>query len=724
MSRRYIEFLSFTYLRGPSLWTYRPVVEALVDIGDLEECPSDTVPGLPERLTALLPGLVEHRCSYGERGGFLRRVEEGTWPAHMLEHVTVELQNLAGMTGGFGRARSTSTRGVYKVMVRAWHEEVTRTALHLGRDLLMAAIDPDTHGPFDVAAAVAALRELADDLLLGPSTQNIFDAATAKDRRVPAIRLNEGNLVQLGYGARARRIWTAETDATSAIGADIARDKDLTKRLLADCGLPVPQGVRVDSPEAAWTAAQTIGLPVVLKPLDGNHGRGVSVDLSTSADVKAAYGVAEREGTGVICERFVRGVEHRLLVVGGQMLAAARGEEAWVTGDGRTCVTDLIDAQLNSDPRRGLNEDYPLNMIRIEYDPAVALELERQGLIGESIPAEGRRVLIQRNGNVAFDCTDEVHPETAAIVVRAARCVGLDIAGIDLVAEDISRPLGPQGGAIVEVNAGPGLIMHLRPAAGLPRPVGRAIVDYLFPDGADGRIPVVGISGTRGKTRVARILDEILNRAGRRVGLACSDGLFVERRPLAGGDCAHWGPAQRLLINPEVEVAIIENGPEAMLREGLAYDRCQVGVITNIDPSQIPVDGYVDSPERLCLLLRTQVDVVLPTGLAVLNAADPLVAAMAPLCDGEVILFAADPAESLLAAHLGGGGRALSVAAGQVVLLGAGPAEAVADLADLGSAGAGVDLDSLLAAVAGAWAMGLTAEAIRDGVASVKLNCG
>lgn len=716
MSKRFIEFLSFVHLRGPSLWTYRPVVEALVDIGDLEECPSDTLPGFPERLHALLPGLVEHRCSYGERGGFLRRVDEGTWPAHILEHVTVELQNLAGMTGGFGRARSTSTRGVYKVIVRAWHEAVTRTALHLGRDLLMAAMDPEDYGPFDVAAAVATLRDLADDLLLGPSTQNIFDAATAKDRRVPAIRLNEGNLVQLGYGARGRRIWTAETDATSAIGADIARDKDLTKRLLADCGLPVPQGVRVDSPATAWTAAQAIGLPVVLKPLDGNHGRGVSVDLSTSSDVEAAYVVAEREGSGVICERFVRGVEHRLLVVGGKMLAAARGEEAWVTGDGQATVAELIDAQINSDVRRGLTEDYPLNMIRIEEDPAVALELERQGLSGEGVPAEGLRVLIQRNGNVAFDCTDEVHPETAATVARAARCIGLDIAGIDLVATDIAKPLGPQGGAIVEVNAGPGLIMHLRPAEGLSRPVGRAIVDYLFPDGADGRIPVVGISGTRGKTRVARLLDEILGRAGRRVGLACSDGLFVERRLLDGGDCAHWDPAQRLLTNPEVEVAIIENGPEAMLREGLAYDRCQVGVIANIDPSQIPADGYVDSPERLCLLLRTQVDVVLPTGLAVLNAADPLVAEMAPLCDGEVIFFAADPGHPVLAAHLGGGGRAVSLRGSTLVLLGPeGMEAAVAGIDATADAG---QVDSLLAAVAAAWALGLGAEAIRDGLAS------
>ncbi len=713
-----IQFLRFVHLRGPNIWTYKPVLEAWVDIGALEDSPSDSIPGFPERLAALLPGLVEHRCSYGERGGFLRRLVEGTWPAHIMEHVTLELQNLAGMPGGFGRARSTSQRGIYKVAVRAWHEDVTRAAFHLGRDLLLCAMDPETYGPGDAATAVTTLHDMAESLLLGPSTQSIVDAATAKDRRIPAIRLNEGNLVQLGYGARARRIWTAETDATPAIAEAIAGDKGMTKRLLAACGLPVPPGLEVDSPAAAWEAACAIGLPAVVKPVDGNHGRGVSVDLRDRPDVEAAYEVAAKEGRGVLVERFVSGTEHRLLVVGGAVVAAARGEEAWVTGDGRSTVAELIEAQINSDPRRGLTEDYPLNIIRMETDPAVALEVQRQGLSRDAVPEDGRRVLIQRNGNAVYDCTDLVHPGTAAIAVRAARVVGLDIAGIDLVVDDIARPLGPQGGALVEVNAGPSLITHLKPADGEPRLVGRAIVDHLFPAGDLGRIPVVGIAGSGGLTPVARLVAWLLAQDGREVGLACAVGLYLGDQCLDPGDCAHWDPAQRLLINPLLAAAVIENGMQAMLSEGLAYDRCQVGVLTHIDPDRLPDDGYVDSPERLCALMRTQIDVVLPGGAAVLNAADPLVAEMAPLSDGEVLFFSTDPEDPVLVAHRAAGGRAVTLGAGRVLLGQGADATQVAELRDLTWMGDQPQAaEALLAAVAAAWALGLTADQIREGLA-------
>jgi hypothetical protein len=493
-----IEFLRFVHLRGPNIWTYRPVLEAWVDIGDLEDCPSDSIPGFPERLAALLPGLVDHRCSYGERGGFLRRLVEGTWPAHIMEHVTLELQYLAGMPGGFGRARSTAKRGVYKVTVRAWHEDITRTAFHLGRDLLLAAMAPQTYGPCDVSAAVTTLHGMADALLLGSSTQSIVDAATAKDRRIPAIRLNAGNLVQLGYGARARRIRTVETDATPAT-------------------------------------------------------------------------------------------------------------------------------------------------------------------------------------------------------------------------------------AVVEVNAGTSLIMHLKPAAGEARPVGRAIVDHLFPLGDLGRIPVIGIAGSRGTTPVARLIAWLLRRDGRQVGLACSQGLFLGTQCIDPGDCAHWDPAQRLLVNPTCEVAVIENGRDAMLFEGLAYDRCQVGVLTNIDPTLLPDDGYVDSPERLCALMRTQVDVVLPGGAAVLNAADPLVAEMASLSDGEVIFFAADPAHPVVLAHRAAGGRALTLSAGRVMLGQGGHETAVAELRVLPWTRAGTcphQVDNLIAAVAAAWALDLSPEQIREGIAGFDPGAG
>jgi len=525
-----IEFLKIVPLRGPNIWTYRPVLEAWVDIGDLEDSPSNTLPGFYERLSSWLPALIEHRCGVGERGGFLQRVREGTWPGHILEHVTLELQNLAGMQSGFGKARSTSVRGVYKVVVRSRHEEVSRACLYAARDLIMAAIEDR---PFDMPVTVAHLRDLADSLCLGPSTACIVDAAT--DRHIPSIRLTEGNLVQLGYGARSRRIWTAETDQTSAIAESISSDKDLTKNLLQTCGVPVPEGRLVDSPEDAWKAAEEIGVPIVVKPRDGNHGRGVSTELMTREEVEAAYPLALGEGSGVIVERFVRGNEHRLLVVGGRLVAAARGESASVVGDGRSTLIELIDTQINTDPRRGTTEDYPLNVILVDKDPAVRLEITRQGFTPDAIPPLGAEVMIQRNGNVAFDVTDLVHPDVAATVSLAARIVGLDIAGIDLVAEDISRPLDEQRGAIVEVNAGPGLLMHLKPASGEPRPIGRAIVDSLFPEGENGRIPIVGITGTNGTNLVARLVASLLHLSGKTVGLACSDGFTMTNDRLKRG---------------------------------------------------------------------------------------------------------------------------------------------------------------------------------------------
>ncbi|MDB5612611.1 MAG: cyanophycin synthetase [Devosia sp.] len=350
-NKKTIEIINTMALRGPNIWTYRPIIEAWVDIGDLEDSPSNTIPGYYERLTGMLPGLVEHRCGVGEPGGFLQRLREGTWPAHIMEHVMIELQNLAGVQTGFGKARETSTRGVYKVVVRARHEHVSRLALTSARDLVMAAMEDR---PFDVAAAVQEMRELADSVALGPSTACIVEAAN--DRRIPSIRLNEGNLVQLGYGARQRRIWTAETDGTSAIAEGISSDKDLTKSLLASCGVPIPEGRVVDSEEDAWEAAEEIGTPVVVKPTDGNHGRGVSTDLNTRSEIDAAYRLARDEGSDVIVEKFIRGNEHRLLVVGGRMVAAARGEAAAVVGDGTSTIAQLIDSQINTDPRRGTTE--------------------------------------------------------------------------------------------------------------------------------------------------------------------------------------------------------------------------------------------------------------------------------------------------------------------------------------------------------------------------------
>lgn len=711
MKKKYIDIVDVLSLRGPNIWTYPPVLEAWVDIGELEDFPSNLIPGFPERLESWLPTLVEHRCSYEARGGFLRRLHEGTWPAHILEHVTLELQNLAGLPGGFGKAREMSQRGVYRVVVSAWHEKVTRAALYAARDLVMAAIEDR---PFDVQAAIDELHELVQRHYLGPSTACIVTAA--EERLIPAIRLCEdSNLVQLGYGARQRRIWTAETDRTGAIAESISRDKDLTRQLLQACGIPVPEGAIVASREQAWEAAQDIGLPVVVKPSDGNHGRGVFTDLRTREEIDTAYAVACEEGSDVIVERFIPGLEHRLLVVGGRMVAAARGMEAWVTGDGASTIAELIETQLNSDPRRGRSEHHPLNPVRL--DSAARLEIARQGFQADSVPPADTRVLIQRNGNVAFDVTDLVHPSVAEHVCLAARVVGLDIAGVDLVVRDISRPLEGQGGALVEVNAGPGLLMHLRPADGQARPVGEAIVEHLFPDGDRGRIPVVGIAGSHGKTAVARLVAHLLQLNGLRVGLACSTGLYMDGRALERGDAAHWEPARRVLRHRTVDAAVFENGNRMILTEGLAYDRCQVGVVTDLEPALTLPDLSIETLEQLVNVVRTQVDVVLPEGAAVLNGADETVAALARLCDGEVLLFGLDEGVPALAAHLAQGKRAVFVADGWIVLAEGQvrtpllPADAVAQDTRIPRT-----LEQTLAAVGAGWALGLSPAALRAGL--------
>jgi cyanophycin synthetase len=715
-----MEFLNSLSLRGPNIWTYRPVIEVWLDIGILEDSPSNTLPGFCERLTAWMPTLGEHRCGIGEPGGFLERLREGTWPGHILEHVTLELQNLAGMQTGFGKTRSTGVRGVYKVVVRSRNEQVTRAALQAGRDLVLAAIHDK---PFDVAATVARLHEMVDSLCLGPSTACIVDAAT--ERGIPSIRLTEGNLVQLGYGARQRRIWTAETDQTSAIAEGISSDKDLTKSLLSACGVPVPEGRIVDSPADAWAAAEDIGVPVVVKPIDGNHGRGVSTELMSREEVEAAYPIADAEGSEVIVERFVRGNEHRLLVVGGRLVAAARGETLLVTADGRATIRQLIDAQINTDPRRGSGENFPLNVILLDRDPAIRLELERQGYGADSVPAQGCRVLIQRNGNVANDVTDEVHPDVAATVSLAARIVGLDIAGIDLVAQDISRPLAEQGGAIVEINAGPGLLMHLKPAEGKPRPVGKAIVDNLFAGGESGRIPVVGISGTDGKSLTARLVARLLHLRGDYVGLACAEGLYFAQRQVDQRDCANWKCAQKVLLNRSVEAGVIENSCDTILAEGLGYDRCQVGVITNIDAARHFGKFYIETAEQVCNVLRTQVDVVLSDGVAVLNADDALVAQMAGHCDGEVIFFSRHAAPELITTHLQKGGRAVVVRDGCIVLAGSDGQTALIELGHVSMLGKSKDavvMDSVLAAVAAAWALNISPVLMRAGLTTFEVK--
>jgi cyanophycin synthetase len=705
-----IKFLRVSHLRGPNIWTYRPVIEAWLDIGELEDYPSHTIPGLYERLTAWLPGLVEHRCGVGTVGGFLERLREGTWAGHVLEHVVLELQNMAGMRTGFGKTRGAGQPGIYKMAFRTREEVVGRAALEAGRELLLAAIN-DT--PFDMKANVAALTELVDRRCLGPSTGHIVDAAI--ERRIPQIRLTEGNLVQLGHGAAQRRIWTAETDRTGAIAEGIASDKDLAKSLLASCGVPVPEGAVVRSAAEAWEEAQDIGLPVVLKPIDGNHGRGVTLNLMTEADVTAAYEIASREGdsAAVLVERFVTGNEHRLLVVGSRLVAAARGESLWVTGDGASTVLALCDSQINTDPRRGPTEEFPLNPVNV-LDKEIQLDLKRQGMTPQSVPPAGQKVLIQMNGNVSDDVTDIVHPSVAHAAALAARVVGLDIAGIDLVCEDISRPLEEQRGAIIEVNSSPGLLAHIKPASGTPRNVGKAIIDHLFAEGETGRIPVVGVTGTLGTSLVSRLVGCLVGLTGKHVGVANGEGLYLDARQVTAGDNMRFEAGQRLLINRSVQAAVFESNARTILNEGLAYDKCTVGVVTDMEAGDLS-EFYIHDQKALANVIRSQVDVIVPEGTAVLNAARPEVVALAELCDGRVIFYALDEQHAVLAHHRGAGERVAFVRDGRIVLAeGATETELLA-LVKIKPVTA-KHPESLLAAVAAAWALEVPADLICAGL--------
>ena len=707
-----IKFLRITYLRGPNIWTYRPVLEAWLDIGELEDYPSNLLPGFTTRLTTWLPGLIEHHCGVGYHGGFIERLNEGTWAGHILEHVVLEVQSLAGMKTGFGKTRSTGGHGVYKMAFRTRDDVVGRAALEVAHRLLMAAINDE---PFDLPAAVAKLTDMVDRLCLGPSTAHIVDAAT--DRRIPSIRLTDGNLVQLGYGAAQRRIWTAETDRTSAIAEGIASDKDLTKTLLSSCGVPVPEGAIARSAEAAWEEAEDIGLPVVVKPIDANHGRGVSLNLTTEAEVKAAYRIASEEGESrsVLVERFITGSEHRLLVVGRKVVAAARGESLWVTGDGRQNVAELCDSQINIDPRRGESEEFPLSPVLPRESDENKLQLERQGLTPDSVPPAGQKVLIQVNGNVADDVTDLVHPDVAHAAALAARVVGLDIAGVDLVCDDISRPLAEQRGAIIEVNASPGLLAHTKPASGTARNVGKDIIDHLFAQEETARIPVVGVTGSLGCSLITRLVGCLVNITGKEVGVANGEGLYLNARVVSNRDSTGVEAGQRILINRNVQTAVFESNARSILQDGLPYDRCAVGVVTDMEGMHDVAEFYIRDEDAMRNVIRTQVDVILPDGVAVLNAANDEVAALADLCDGGVIFYAFDEHNAVMAAHRAAGQRIVFARDGRIMLAEGGIETPLNTLATMKPSTVKYP-ENVLAAVAAAWALGVPSDLLCGGL--------
>ncbi|MEO8286402.1 MAG: cyanophycin synthetase [Chloroflexota bacterium] len=704
-------------LSGPNIWAYRPVLEILADIGKYEELPSTKLPGFTERLVEAIPSLWEHRCSEGRPGGFLERLRLGTYMGHIIEHMILELESLAGMDVGFGRTRGTEHYGEYRIVVDYKDPEAAKMCVSLAVEMaekLAEGVPLD----FDLAERIADVRETVEDNVLGPSTQAIVDAA--KKRGIPWMRLNEESLVQLGHGLHARRIQASETSNTSNIGVEIASDKDLTKELLNKVGVPVPRGVVVSTEDEAWEAAQDLDGPVVLKPYDGNQGKAVSVDLSTEEQVRTAFALAQEFSHRVIVERFLKGPDFRMLVVGGKLVAAAERRPAQVVADGRHSISNLV-KMVNDDPRRGHGHGSALT--RIKIDAAADLTLAKQGLTWDSVPPAGQVVLLRDNSNLstggtATDVTDIVHPDNAAIAVLAAKTVGLDIAGIDVVCQSIRRPLEEQGGGIVEVNAAPGLRMHVYPSEGKSRPVGEAIIDQLFPDKTSARVPLIAVTGTNGKTTVTRMIAHIYSTMKKYVGMTTTDGIYFGGVRRVKGDCAGPRSAEAVLQHPLVEVAVLETARGGILRSGLAFDKALVGVALNIAADHLGIEG-IETPERLARVKQVVIESVAADGYGVLNADDPLTVEMAEMCPGQVIFFGMNRSARALALHLAGGGKAAFFRNGDLVLAQGSDEKVLVRAADIPATYNGLipfQIQNALAAAAACWGAGVPLESISLGL--------
>jgi cyanophycin synthetase len=696
-------------LRGPNLWTRHTAVEAMVRCAPgLENDLSAEQQAFEKRLRHLFPGLG--RLQPGESSGPLSM-------AHALEAVGLHLQIQAGCPVTFSRTTATPDEGLFQVVVEYSVEQVGKLALSLAEQLCLAAFN-NQH--FDVDQALNDLRELDEDLRLGPSTGSIVDAALA--RGIPFRRLSDGSLVQFGWGSKQRRIQAAETDYSSAIAESIAQDKELSKKLLQAAGVPVPMGRPVLDAEDAWVAAQEIGLPVVIKPRDGNQGKGVAVNLKTREEVIAGFNNALEFRDDIMVESYLPGSDYRLLVVGDKMVAAARREPPLVVGDGTSSVRQLVD-KVNADPRRG--DGHATSLTKIRFDDIALARLKEQGLNADSVPAKGARVVLRNNANLstggsATDVTDDVHPEVAARAVMAAQMVGLDVCGVDVVVESVLKPLEEQHGGVVEVNAAPGLRMHLQPSFGKGRDVGSAIIDTMFGTGHDGRIPLIAVTGTNGKTTTVRLCAHLLRSDGLRVGMTNTDGVYVNGLQLDTGDCSGPRSARSVLMHPDVDAAVLETARGGILREGLAFDRCHVAVVTNIGAGDHLGLNYISTVEDLAVLKRVIVQNVAPNGMAVLNAADPMVVAMAPNCPGQVTFFAIDPHNPTLATHRAQGKRVLYVEDGHIVAK-EGPQQVRISLAEvpLTQNGAiGFQVENTMASIGAAWALNLSWANICQGLSN------
>ena len=662
-----MKIVEIKVLRGPNYWSVRrpKLIQMKLDLEEMEQRPSNTIPGFKEKLEALLPGLYEHRCSEGVAGGFLSRVAEGTWMGHIIEHVALELQTLAGMDMGFGRTRTTGKEGEYYVIFDYMEEQAGVYAAKAAFNLVQALLNGDEYPLED---DIQELRVIRENTRLGPSTGSIVEEAVR--RGIPFIRLNKHSLVQLGYGIHQKRIRATIAGTTSSIAVDIAGDKEETKNLLSAAEIPVPKGRIIYSDESAQDAVDAVGFPFVFKPINGNHGKGITTNITTLEQAEKALTAAREYGRNVICEKYITGFDFRVVVVNYKFICAALRTPASVTGDGKHSIQWLVD-ETNNDPRRGYGHEKVLT--RIKIDRSTQHMLEDKGYTLDTIPAKGELVLLKTTANLSTggtstDITDEVHPVNIFLAERIARIIGLDICGIDIMASDLKTSLMENGGAVLEVNAAPGFRMHVEPSEGIGRNVAEPVVDMLYPKGTDGRIPIIAITGTNGKTTTSRLIAHICKTSGYKVGFTTSDGVYIQNQMMMKGDCTGPKSAEFVLKDPTVDMAVLESARGGILKNGLAFSHCDIAIVTNVTADHIGLGG-IHTLEQMARVKSVLPETVFKHGFAILNAEDDLVYGMRKNLDCHVALFSMDETNKRIVQHCKKGGIAAVYENGYVSIM-------------------------------------------------------
>ncbi|MEG3436999.1 cyanophycin synthetase [Pannus brasiliensis CCIBt3594] len=714
-------------LRGPNYWSIRreKLIVMRLDLENLANRPSNEIPGFYEGLVEALPSLVEHFCSPGYRGGFLERVQKGTYMGHIIEHVALELQELAGTPVGFGRTRETATPGVYNVVFEYADEQAGRYAGRAAVRMCQSIVDTGTYPKAELEQDLADLRDLCANASLGPSTETIVKEAEA--RNIPWLLLSARAMVQLGYGVHQKRIQATLSSMSGILAVELACDKEGTKTILKDAGIPVPRGTVIQYLDELDDAIEEVGgFPIVVKPLDGNHGRGITIDVNSRPEAEEAYDLASAASKtrSVIVERFYRGSDHRVLVINGKVAAVAERIPAHVVGDGRSTIEELIEIT-NQDPNRG--EGHANVLTKITIDKTALNVLMRQGYDLGTVLPEGAIAYLRATANlstggIAVDRTDEIHPENVWICQRVAKLIGLDIAGIDVVTPDIRKPLREVDGVIVEVNAAPGFRMHVAPSRGLPRNIAAPVIDMLFPEGTPNRVPIIALTGTNGKTTTSRLTAHIYRQTGKVVGFTTTDGIYIDEYLVEKGDNTGPYSASVILKDPTVEIAVLETARGGILRSGLAFNQCDVGVVLNVAADHLGI-GDIDTIEQMAKVKSVVAEVVSQKGYAVLNADDPLVVGMVPQVKGKIAYFSMNPDNPIIKDHVRRGGMAavyengyLSILEGEWTLR---VEEAVNIPVTMGGM-APFMIANALAACLATFVQGVDIEVIRQGVRTFK----